>query len=92
MMPSTNRLSREEMIARHESPDYDAFKGQSIEAVRGPQSPGPSPVSIRLSRPLLEALDRMADSEHRKRSNLIQHILWEYVHAHDCPKRADAGR
>ncbi len=38
------------------------------------------PISIRLSEPLLEALDRIAEREHRRRSNLIQHILWEYVH------------
>ena len=39
------------------------------------------PVSVRLSAPLLEALDRIAQREHRKRGNLIQHILWEYVQA-----------
>ncbi len=38
-----------------------------------------SPVSVRLSAPLLEALDRLARKQHRKRGNLIQHILWEYV-------------
>jgi hypothetical protein len=46
----------------------------------GKPGAGPPPISIRLSRPLLEALDRIAEREHRKRSNLIQHILWEYVH------------
>jgi len=40
-----------------------------------------SPISVRLSAPLLEALDHLAHKEHRKRGNLIQHILWEYVHA-----------
>jgi len=34
---------------------------------------------VRLSAPLLEALDRLAQKEHRKRGNLIQHILWQYV-------------
>jgi CopG-like RHH_1 or ribbon-helix-helix domain, RHH_5 len=49
-----------------------------------PTQPNPSsPISIRLSAPLIERLDRLAQREHRKRSNLIQHILWEYVHAHD---------
>ena len=42
-----------------------------------------SPISIRLSAPLLERLDRLAEKEHRKRSNLIQHILWEYVRERD---------
>ncbi len=38
-----------------------------------------SPTSIRLSAPLLEAIDGLASVQHRKRGNLIQHILWEYV-------------
>jgi Ribbon-helix-helix protein, copG family len=50
--------------------------------VRAEQNPNP-PISIRLSAPLIERLDRLAAREHRKRSNLIQHILWEYVHAND---------
>jgi hypothetical protein len=41
-----------------------------------------SPTSVRLSAPLLEAIDRLAASEHRKRGNMIQHILWEYVRSH----------
>jgi hypothetical protein len=52
------------------------------EIVRSAPHPS-APVSIRLSAPLLERLDRLAQAQHRKRSNLIQHILWEYVHAHD---------
>jgi len=39
----------------------------------------PSPISARLSPPLLEKLDAMASSEHRSRGNLIQHILWDYI-------------
>jgi hypothetical protein len=50
--------------------------------VRAEPNPNP-PISIRLSPPLIERLDRLAAREHRKRSNLIQHILWEYVHAND---------
>jgi hypothetical protein len=52
------------------------------EIVRSAPHPS-APVSIRFSAPLLERLDRLAQAQHRKRSNLIQHILWEYVHAHD---------
>jgi hypothetical protein len=82
-MKTTKKLSREEMIRQHESPDYNAFDGSAAErADVGPIS-GQPPISIRLSRPLLDALDRMAAGQHRKRSNLIQHILWEYVHAQD---------
>ncbi len=39
----------------------------------------PAPTSIRLSAPLLQALDALAERQHRKRGNLIQHVLWEYV-------------
>ena len=52
-------------------------------------SPNPnSPTSLRLSAPLLERLDRIAELQHRKRSNLIQHILWEYVHAEEMRSRS----
>ncbi len=44
---------------------------------------GLPPISVRLSAPLLERLDRIAVREHRKRGNLIQHALWEYVRLHD---------
>jgi hypothetical protein len=54
----------------------------SAEIVRSAPHPT-APISIRLSAPLLERLDRLAEAQHRKRSNLIQHVLWEYVHAHD---------
>jgi hypothetical protein len=42
----------------------------------------PTPFSVRLSAPLLEALDALAQRQHRKRGNLIQHILWEYIKSH----------
>jgi molybdopterin-guanine dinucleotide biosynthesis protein A len=50
---------------------------ERAEIVKGARAE--HPVSVRLSAPLLEALDRLAQKEHRKRGNLIQHILWEYV-------------
>jgi len=81
-MRTPKKLSREQMIRRHESPGYDAFDGAAKTASAG-TIPSAPPISIRLSRPLLDALDRMADRQHRNRSNLIQHILWEHVHAHD---------
>jgi hypothetical protein len=52
------------------------------EVLRKAQRPS-SPTSVRLSAPLLERLDRIAESQGRKRSNLIQHVLWEYVRAKD---------
>jgi hypothetical protein len=45
--------------------------------------PNPTaPISVRLSTPLLERLDRLAEKEGRTRSNLMQRILWEYVRTH----------
>jgi hypothetical protein len=38
-----------------------------------------APTSVRLSTPLLKRLDQIAAEQNRKRGNLIQHILWEYV-------------
>ncbi len=83
-MGTTQKLSREEMIRRFETPDYDAFDGRDERVAAGKPIvvTGTQPISIRLSRPLLEALDGIADTQHRKRSNLIQHILWEYIHKH----------
>jgi hypothetical protein len=52
---------------------------ERTEIVRG-GSRVSAPTSIRLSAPLLEAIDRLATQEHRKRGNMIQHILWEYVY------------
>ena len=40
------------------------------------------PVSFRASAPLLEALDRLGQKEHRTRANLIQFILWKYIRDH----------
>lgn len=45
--------------------------------------PSTAPISVRLSAPLLERIDRIAAREHRKRGNLIQYILWEYVRSHE---------
>jgi hypothetical protein len=70
----SKKLSKTEMIARHESPDYDPF--ENAEVVRGSTT---QPIAFRASAPLIAALDRLAASEHRTRANLIQHILWTYV-------------
>jgi predicted DNA-binding protein len=70
-------------------PEDAVLAGSHVDAIRratrvqGPPNSNPnSPISIRMSEPLVERLDRIAAAQHRKRSNLIQHILWEYVHAH----------
>jgi hypothetical protein len=58
----------------------------AAEIVRTAPNPN-APTSLRLSAPLLERLDRLAELQHRERSNLIQHILWEYVRAEESSRR-----
>jgi hypothetical protein len=61
------------------------------EAVRGtPRGPAAG-APIRLSAPLLEALDRIAAREGRKRGNLVQHALWDYVHGRSTETRRAPG-
>jgi hypothetical protein len=61
------------------------------ETVRGPARGSSHMTPIRLSAPLLEALDRLAAREGRKRGNLIQTALWEYVRARTTDKRRTPG-
>lgn len=75
---------------RNIEPEDAVLAGSHVDAIRraasvqGPPNSNPNPpISIRMSEPLVERLDRLAALQHRKRSNLIQHILWEYVHAHE---------
>jgi hypothetical protein len=74
MAPATKKTSAE--LERSQPEEIAA-----AERVTGQHSPS-APISVRLSAPLLERLDRLAAAEHRKRGNLIQHILWEYVRKH----------
>ncbi len=84
-MDTTARTKREAAEALLASSHADEIGEAAI--VRGGAHPNP-PISVRLSAPLLERLDRIAAAQHRKRGNLIQHALWEYVRAHD-PQAAD---
>jgi hypothetical protein len=76
------RMTHAESIVEGErilAQDQSKFE---FERVTGQPNPNP-PLSIRLSSTLLERLDAIATTQHRKRSNLIQHILWEYVRAQE---------
>jgi hypothetical protein len=80
-MSSAKKFAREATIARHEDADYDVFskKGESdVERVVGKGAAAP-PVSVRLSKPLLDGLEAVARNEYRSRSNLTQRILWAHV-------------
>jgi hypothetical protein len=78
MVPATKRTSAEL--------DADLERSQPEEIAQAALVIGrhsaSAPISVRLSAPLLERLDRLAAAEHRKRGNLIQHILWQYVRRH----------
>src|SRR5450755_1182061 len=50
------------------------------ERVKGLPNPNP-PITIRMTPALVEALDLLAAAQHRKRANLVQHVLWDYVFA-----------
>lgn len=81
-MATATKKTREQMIEQLAKSHADEIAQGEI--VKGHRSE--SPVSVRLSAPLLEALDRLAQKEHRKRGNLIQHILWEYIQGHQKAK------
>jgi hypothetical protein len=75
-------MTHAESIAEGErilSQDQSKFEWEPLRKMPYPTPP----ISLRLSAPLLESLERLAVKEHRKRAGLIQHILWEYVFAHD---------
>jgi hypothetical protein len=78
--PATRKKTEAEAIREFEKSQVDNILNAEVITVLV-RDPTP-PTSVRLSAPLLESLDRIAASQHRKRGNLIQHILWEYVRAH----------
>ncbi len=81
------RTKNDEERYIHELEQSRVDEIDKAELVVGKRNAGPPPISLRLSTPLVEALDRIARSEDRKRSNLIQHILWEYVHERNSSKQ-----
>ncbi len=77
-MAAAGKKSHERMLRELErSQSHEIANAEIVTGERG----GSAPFSVRLSAPLLERLDRIARRENRKRGNLIQHILWEYVRA-----------
>lgn len=77
-MATTTKKTRNEMeadLARSQAADIER-----AEVVRGSAT---QPITFRASAPLLERLDALAEREHRTRANLIQHILWSYIHEHE---------
>ena len=81
-MAATVKKSHTEMEAELEQ-DQSA-EIERAEVVRGAST---QPVTFRASAPLLARLDDLAAKEHRTRANMIQHILWSYIHAAEHPKK-----
>ena len=80
IMAVAEKKSHEQMLQELEK--SQATEIANAEIVAGER--GAAPFSVRLSAPLLERLDRIARRENRKRGNLIQHILWEYVRSKEA--------
>jgi hypothetical protein len=78
MAASTKRSSAESDAELERSQPEEIARAERFVGERSANAP----ISVRLSAPLLERLDRLAEAEHRKRGNLIQHILWQYVRKH----------
>ncbi len=79
-VPRAKPMTHAESVAEGErilAQDMSQF--DDWERVTTPvRNPNP-PITIRMSPRLIEHLDRLATAQHRKRANLIQHVLWEYV-------------
>jgi predicted transcriptional regulator len=68
----------EEMLAQDQSENIRL--GERVTTpVRNPNPP----TTIRMAPNLLKRLDRLAKAQHRTRSSLILHVLWEYVFEQD---------
>jgi metal-responsive CopG/Arc/MetJ family transcriptional regulator len=76
-MATAAKKTRSQMIRELEHSQADKIARAERVTVSNPVSP----VSVRLSDALIEALDRIAQEHHRSRGNLIQYALWEYVKA-----------
>lgn len=77
---TVKKMTREAMIKyAEESHPEDIEKGEWVAVVARGGGSAHTPISIRLSAPLLKELDRLARKDHRPRGSLIRHVLWEYV-------------
>ncbi|MBC5809433.1 MAG: ribbon-helix-helix protein, CopG family [Candidatus Eremiobacteraeota bacterium] len=76
-MISPKKKTDEEAIAELERSQPE--KIAAGERIRSAPPGSTELVSVRLSKELLARIDHIADLEHRKRSNLIRHVLWDFV-------------
>lgn len=79
-MAVTAKKSKAQILAELEEDRPDEIA--EAEVVRGAST---KPVSFRASSPLLAALDRVAEKDRRTRANLIQYVLWQYIHENSDP-------
>jgi predicted DNA-binding protein len=81
-MPRVKRMTDAELFAEGErilAQDQSKFEFERVKKLPNPNPP----ITIRMMPSLIERLDRLATAQHRKRANLIQHVLWEYVFAQE---------
>lgn len=75
------RKTHEDKIAEAEAILAEDHSERIASAQRFKKSPDPDPpITFRASAPLRQKLDEIARTQHRTRGNLIQHILWTYIH------------
>lgn len=80
MDTATKKTEKEAIADLERSQVKEIGEAEIVVSRRTESAP---PFSVRLSASLLERLDRLARKDNRKRGNLIQSILWEYVHSHE---------
>jgi predicted DNA-binding protein len=98
-MPRVKRMTDAELFAEGERILAQDHSEKIAKAEISKKLPNPNPpITIRMSPKLVKRLDRLAIAQHRKRANLIQHVLWEYVFAQEgvrgpaaAPEKAKVG-
>jgi hypothetical protein len=88
-MPRAKRMTDAELFALGEeilAKDHSKFDDWERVTTKADPKHNP-PITIRMMPRLVERLDRIAAAQHRSRSSLIQHVMWEYALGQDGVKR-----
>lgn len=81
-MAPTGKRTRADMEA-----ELGRSQSEEIGRAETVRAASTQPVTFRASAPLLARLDELAAQEHRTRANMIQHILWSYIHGEENVKK-----
>jgi hypothetical protein len=93
-MPRVKRTTDAELFAEGErilAQDMSKFDDWERVTTKADPKHNP-PITIRMMPDLVEHLDRIAAAQHRSRSSLIQHVMWEYALGQDGVKRPAAAK